>query len=93
MVRGHAPAVSRFARRPEMPLNFVIEFYRQREADEAHAMLDRVSLEAPNLRAAWEAAGSLFHTLAMPQIPDGVRICDEEGAELYAGPADGAYPA
>ncbi|MER9680662.1 hypothetical protein NKJ23_15205 [Mesorhizobium sp. M0184] len=30
-------------------MNFVIEFYRSRDADEA--TLDRVSLEAPNLRA------------------------------------------
>ncbi|ESW77346.1 hypothetical protein X773_23910 [Mesorhizobium sp. LSJC285A00] len=29
----------------------------------------------------------------MPQIPDRLRICDEDGAELYAGPADGAYSA
>jgi len=69
-------------------LNFVIEFYRLRDADDAHAMLDRVSLDAPNLRAAWQAASALFHTLAMPQIADGVRICDEDGCELYAGPPD-----
>ena len=68
-------------------MNFVIEFYRSREADEA--TLDK---EAPNLRAALQGATALFHTLAMPQIPDRLRISDEDGSELYAGPADGAYP-
>ena len=75
----------------ETCLNFFIEFYRSRDSDEA--TLDKVSLEAPNLRAALQGATALFHTLAMPQIPDRLRICDEDGAELYAGPADGAYPA
>ena len=75
----------------EACLNFVIEFYRSRDADEA--TLDKVSLEAPTLRAALQAAAALFHTLAMPQIPDRLRISDEHGSELYAGPADGAYPA
>jgi hypothetical protein len=72
-------------------LNFVIEFYRSHDADEA--TLDKVSLEAPNLRAALHGATALFHSLAMPQIPDRLRISDEHGSELYAGPADGAYPA
>ena len=71
-------------------MNFVIEFYRSRDAEEA--TLDKVSLEAPTLRAALPAAAALFHTLAMPQIPDRLRISDEHGSELYAGPADGAYP-
>lgn len=67
-------------------MNFVIEFYRLREEDGAQATLDRVSLEAPDLKAAVEVAGSLFYTLAMPQIPDHVRVCDRAGRELYAGP-------
>lgn len=74
-------------------MNFVIEFYRLRQQDGAHAMLDRVSLVAPDLKAAVEVAGSLFHTLAMPQIPDQVRVCDRAGRELYAGPASGEVPA
>ncbi|MBB6464170.1 hypothetical protein [Aminobacter carboxidus] len=74
-------------------MNFVIEFYRLREQDGAHATLDRVSLEALDLRAAVELAGSLFHTLAMPQVPDQVRVCDRAGRELYAGPASGTEPA
>ncbi|MFD2053459.1 hypothetical protein ACFSQT_10280 [Mesorhizobium calcicola] len=72
-------------------MNFVIEFYRSRDA--AEATFDKVSLEAPNLRAAFQGATALFHTLAMPQIPDRLRISDDNGSELYAGPADGAYPA
>lgn len=74
-------------------MNFVIEFYRLREQDGAHATLDRISLEAPDLKAALEAAGSLFHTLAMPQTPDHVRVCDRAGRELYAGPVSGTEPA
>ncbi|MER8827941.1 hypothetical protein NKH73_16885 [Mesorhizobium sp. M0938] len=72
-------------------MNFVVEFYRSRNADEA--TLDRVSIEAPNLRAALQGATELLRSLAMPQIPDRLRISDEDGSELYAGPADGAYPA
>ncbi|MER8632502.1 MAG: hypothetical protein E5Y02_10550 [Mesorhizobium sp.] len=72
-------------------MNFVIEFYRSRDAEEA--TLDRVSLEAPTLRAALQGATALFHSLAMPQVPDRLRISDENGSELYAGPADGTYPA
>ncbi|TPK65359.1 hypothetical protein FJ546_09110 [Mesorhizobium sp. B2-4-19] len=71
-------------------MKFVIEFYRSRDAEKA--TLDKVSLEAPTLRAALQGAAALFHTLAMPQIPDRLRISDEHGSELYVGPADGAYP-
>ncbi|MBT1156598.1 hypothetical protein J1C56_13435 [Aminobacter anthyllidis] len=74
-------------------MNFVIEFYRLREEDGAHATLDRVSLEALDIKAAVGIAGSLFHTLAMPQVPDQVRICDMGGRELYDGPASGTEPA
>ncbi|AWC22910.1 hypothetical protein WHT83_21905 [Aminobacter sp. P9b] len=73
-------------------MNFVIEFYRLREEDGAHATLDRVPLEAANLESAIDIAGSLFHTLAMPQIPDHVRVCDWSGRELYAGPVSGEEP-
>lgn len=76
-------------KRLEVNVNFVIEFYRLREEDGAHATLDRVTLEAPDLKAAVEVAGSLYHTLAMPQIPDEVRVCDRAGRQLYAGPASG----
>lgn len=74
-------------------MNFVIEFYRLREEDGAHATLDRISLEAPDIDAAVDVASSLFHTLAMPQVPDQVRICDWGGRELYVGPASGTEPA
>lgn len=74
-------------------MDFVVEFYRLREHDGAHATLDRVSIEAANLRSAIDVAGSLLHTLAMPQIPDHVRVCDRAGRELYAGPVSGDEPA
>lgn len=73
-------------------MNFVIEFYRLREEDGAHAMLDRVSLQAKDLKAAIDLTGSLFRTLDMPQIPDHVRVCDNAGHELYVGPASGQPP-
>jgi hypothetical protein len=74
-------------------VNFVIEFYRLRKEDGAHATLDRISLEAPDIDAAVDVASSLFHTLTMPQVPDHVRICDWGGRELYVGPASGTGPA
>ncbi|WP_245517317.1 hypothetical protein, partial [Mesorhizobium sp. M1C.F.Ca.ET.195.01.1.1] len=61
-------------------MNFVIEFYRSRDTEEA--TLDKVSLEAPTLRAALQCATALFHSLSMPQTPDRLRISDEHGSEL-----------
>jgi hypothetical protein len=52
-------------------LNFTIEFFRTRPSDEAHATLDRISVVADNLDAAKVKAMSLFHTLDLPQRPDG----------------------
>jgi hypothetical protein len=46
---------------------FVIEFFRVRDADGAHAVLDRVEHDTTNLEHAKIAAQSLFVTLAMPQ--------------------------
>ena len=62
---------------------FTFEFFRIRLGDNAHAMLDRVCLGAPDIDAAKVKAKSMFETLDMPQKPDGVRILDEEGVELF----------
>ncbi len=61
---------------------FTIEFYRIRERDDAHAVLDQISVAAPNLDAAKVKAVSMFDNRDMPQKPDGFRILDHRGDEL-----------
>jgi hypothetical protein len=62
---------------------FVIEFFRIRDADGAHAVLDRVEHDTTNLEHAKIAAQSLFVTLAMPQQPDALRIMDQDANEVF----------
>jgi hypothetical protein len=62
---------------------FTFEFFRIRPGDDARAVLDRVSQDVPDIDAAKVRAKSLFETLNMPQKPDGVRILDEGGTELF----------
>ena len=62
---------------------FTIEFFRIRLTDDAHAMLDRLAVNVDDLDAAKMKARSLFETLEMPQKPDGLRILDESGCELF----------
>jgi hypothetical protein len=64
---------------------FTIEFFRIRPNDDAHATLDRLSVIVDDLDAAKVKARSLFDTLEMPQKPDGLRILDESGCELFFG--------
>jgi hypothetical protein len=45
--------------------------------------LDRLSVIVDDLDAAKVKARSLFETLEMPQKPDGLRILDEDGCELF----------
>jgi hypothetical protein len=61
---------------------FTIEFYRIRDRDEAHAILDRVSVTAPDVDAASIKAVSMFDNRDMPQKPDGFRILDYAGDEV-----------
>jgi hypothetical protein len=63
--------------------DFTIEFFRIRLNDDAHATLDRLSVIVDDLDAAKVKARSLFETLEMPQRPDGLRILDESGCELF----------
>lgn len=63
---------------------FTFEFFRIRPGDNALAILDRISQVAPDLEAAKTRALSLFETLDMPQKPDGLRVLDEAGAEVFA---------
>ena len=62
---------------------FTIEFFRIRESDNAHATLDRVAHIASDLESAKVKAKSLFDTLNLPQNPDGLRILDEAGHEVF----------
>lgn len=62
---------------------FTIEFFRIRKEDNAHAMLDRVTHIASDLESAKVKARSLFDTLNMPQNPDGLRILDKSGNEVF----------
>jgi len=62
---------------------FTIEFFRIRESDNAHAVLDRITHIASDLQSAKVKAKSLFETLNMAQTPDGLRILDEHGHEVF----------
>jgi hypothetical protein len=62
---------------------FTIEFFRIRKEDDAHATLDRITHMASDLDGAKVKARSLFDTLNMPQNPDGLRILDQNGNELF----------
>ena len=62
---------------------FTIEFFRIRKEDNAHAMLDRVTHITSDLESAKVKARSLFDTLNMPQNPDGLRILDQRGNEVF----------
>jgi len=62
---------------------FTIEFFRVRDTDDAHAVLDRVEHDTADLEDAKTRAKSLFETLDMPQKPDALRILDERGEEVF----------
>ncbi|MBZ9763388.1 hypothetical protein LB553_21240 [Mesorhizobium sp. CA8] len=66
-------------------MKIMIEFYRTREADDAHAVLGRETAEAADLHDAIEIARLLAGTLNMPQRPDAMTIADANGATLYSG--------
>jgi hypothetical protein len=80
VLSGCHAAVSVYRGREMM---FTIEFFRIRKEDNAHAMLDRVTYIASDLESAKVKARSLFDTLNMPQNPDGLRILDQSGNEVF----------
>ena len=63
---------------------FTIDFFRIRKEDNAHATLDRITHMAPDLESAKVKAKSLFETLNLPQNPDGLRILDQDGHEVFS---------
>lgn len=68
-----------------MAMQVVIEFYRIREADDAHAVIGRELVETVDLHEAIAIAHELWQTLEMPQRPDATSINDCEGNLLYSG--------
>jgi hypothetical protein len=76
-----SPPLPRKGKNPHM--TFTIEFFRIRERDNAHATLDRITHMASDLESAKVKAKSLFETLNLPQTPDGLRILDENGHEVF----------
>lgn len=66
-------------------MKIVIEFYRIREADDAHAVVGREIKEATDLDNAIEIARHLSQNLNMPQSPDALAIIDEQGNRLFSG--------
>ena len=64
---------------------FTIEFFRIRKEDNAHATLARVTHISSDLESAQVRAKSLFDVgyLNMPQNPDGLRIFDQDGKEVF----------
>jgi hypothetical protein len=69
-------------------MKVVIEFYRIREADHAHAIVGREIADATDLDDAVEIARRLWQTLDMPQRPDAMTISNNEGHKLYSGNFD-----
>ena len=65
-------------------MKIVIEFYRTRDADEAHAIVGRETAEAADLDDAIGIAQRLPQTLDMPQRPNAMTITDAKGAALYS---------
>lgn len=66
-------------------MKVVIEFYRTREADDAHAVVGREIAEATDLDDAIEIGRHLSQSLDMPQYPDALAITDGQGNKLYSG--------
>jgi hypothetical protein len=65
------------------PRRFTVEFFRVREGDQAHATLARSTHVAGDLENVVVKAKSLFLNLEMPQSPDGLRILDQDGNEVF----------
>lgn len=65
-------------------MKVVIEFYRTRVTDDAHAVIGRETVLASDLDGAIEIARLLARTLNMPQWPDAVTISEADGTALYS---------
>jgi len=69
----------------------VIEYYRTRARDDAHAVVGREKREAVDLDDAIKIGRALALTLNMPQQPDSMVIADADGNTFYAGAIEAHY--
>jgi hypothetical protein len=72
-----------------MTMKIVIEFYRVRDLDDAHAVVGREAAVATDLDGAIEIARRLSRTLDMPQRPDALAVMDGRGRTLYSSRLEG----
>jgi hypothetical protein len=66
-------------------MRVVIEFYRTRDADDAHAVVGREIVETVDLGGAIAIGRLLARTLDMPQRPDAMTVADTCGKILFSG--------
>ncbi len=69
-------------------MKVVIEFYRTRSSDDAHALVGREVREAHDVADAIEIGQRLSQTLDMPQRADAMTIINADGQTLYSGVVD-----
>lgn len=69
-------------------MKVVIEFYRTRNSDDAHAVVGREVREARDVADAIEIGQRLSQTLDMPQRADAMTIIDADGETLHSGAVD-----
>ncbi len=62
----------------------VIEFYRIRDTDQAHALIGRETVIVGDLQEAIGIGRRLSQTLDMPQRPDGMAVIDGAGNTVYS---------
>ncbi|WP_205602548.1 hypothetical protein [Chelativorans alearense] len=68
-------------------MKVILEFYRVRAGDTAHARVGRVSRSVADADDAIKLARSLLLSLDMPQEPDFVAILDDHGNAFYSASA------
>lgn len=62
-----------------------IEFYRTRDADDAHAVIGTETADAEDREDAIRIARQFSLSLDMPQRADAVTITGADGATIYTG--------
>lgn len=68
-------------------MKVIIEFYRIRARDTAHARVGRVSRSVADANDAIKLARSLLLSLDMPQKPDFIAILDDQENAFYCASA------
>lgn len=70
-------------------MKLVVEFYRTRAEDDAHAIVARETIDAADAEAAIGIARQMLATLSMPQQPDMLAILTERGKLIHSVRLDG----